>query len=182
MNRKEKAQVVSDLGEKVKGFQAVVLTNYRGLKVEQIDRLRQRLREEKISYHVVKNTLMKLASKGTDLEKLDNYFEGPTAMAISYGDPVLLAKILSEFVKTQPSLEIKVGLIQGKVTSPEEVKALATMPSREVLFGQILGGIQGTASQLVAVIYNAIQQVLGTIQARVDQLSKQTPEETNTAP
>jgi large subunit ribosomal protein L10 len=166
----------------VKGFQAVVLTNYRGLKVEQIDRLRQRLREEKISYHVVKNTLMKLASKGTDLEKLDNYFEGPTAMAISYGDPVLLAKILSEFVKTQPSLEIKVGLIQGKVTSPEEVKALATMPSREVLFGQILGGIQGTASQLGAVIYNAIQQVLGTIQARVDQLSKQTPEETNTAP
>jgi len=182
LNRKEKAQVVSDLGEKVKGFQAVVLTNYRGLKVGQIDRLRQRLREEKISYHVVKNTLMKLASKGTDLEKLDNYFEGPTAMAISYGDPVLLAKILSEFVKTQPSLEIKVGLIQGKVTSPEEVKALATMPSREVLFGQILGGIQGTASQLGAVIYNAIQQVLGTIQARVDQLSKQTPEETNTAP
>jgi len=182
LNRKEKAQVVSDLGEKVKGLQAVVLTNYRGLKVEQIDRLRQRLREEKISYHVVKNTLMKLASKGTDLEKLDNYFEGPTAMAISYGDPVLLAKILSEFVKTQPSLEIKVGLIQGKVTSPEEVKALATMPSREVLFGQILGGIQGTASQLGAVIYNAIQQVLGTIQARVDQLSKQTPEETNTAP
>ncbi len=182
MNRKEKAQVVSDLGEKAKGFQAVVLTNYRGLKVEQINRLRQRLREEKISYHVVKNTLMKLASKGTDLEKLDNYFEGPTAMAISYGDPVLLAKILSEFVKTQPSLEIKVGLIQGKVTSPEEVKALATMPSREVLFGQILGGIQGTASQLGAVIYNAIQQVLGTIQARVDQLSKQTPEETNTAP
>jgi len=182
LNRKEKAQVVSDLGEKVKGFQAVVLTNYRGLKVEQIDRLRQRLREEKISYHVVKNTLMKLASKGTDLEKLDNYFEGPTAMAISYGDPVLLSKILSEFVKTQPSLKIKVGLIQGKVTSPEEVKALATMPSREVLFGQILGGIQGTASQLGAVIYNAIQQVLGTIQARVDQLSKQTPEETNTAP
>ena len=182
MNRKEKAQVVSDLGEKVKGFQAVVLTNYRGLKVEQIGRLRQRLREEKISYHVVKNTLMKLASKGTDLEKLDNYFEGPTAMAISYGDPVLLAKILSEFVKTQPSLEIKVGLIQGKVTSPEEVKALATMPSREVLFGQILGGIQGTASQLGVLIYNAIQQVLGTIQARVDQLSKQTPEETNTAP
>lgn len=182
MNRKEKAQVISDLGERVKGFQAVVLTNYRGLNVDQLNHLRQRLREEKISYHVVKNTLMKLASKGTDLEKLGNYFEGPTAMAISYGDPVLLAKILSEFVKTQPSLEIKVGLIQGKVTSPEEVKALATMPSREVLLGQILGGIQGTASQLGTVIYNAIKQVLGIIQARADQLSKQTPEETNTAP
>jgi len=172
LNRKEKAQVISDLGERVKEFQAVVLTNYRGLNVEQLSQLRQKLREEKISYHVVKNTLMKLASKGTDLEKLDSYFEGPTAMAISYGDPIPLVKILSEFVKAQPSLEIKVGLIQGKVASPEEVKALATMPPREVLFGQLLGGIQGTASQLGAVLYNAIQQVLGILQARVDQLEK----------
>ena len=178
MNRKEKEQTISDLGERIKGFRAVVLTNYRGLNVEQLNRLRQRLREEKISYHVVKNTLMKLASKGTDLEKLNNYFEGPTAIATSYGDPVLLSKILSEFIKTQPSLEIKVGLIQGKVASPEEVKALATMPSREVLFGQILGGIQGPASQLGAVLYRAIQQVLGTIQARADQLSQHAPEET----
>jgi len=172
LNRKEKAQVISDLGERVKEFQAVVLTNYRGLNVEQLSQLRQKLREEKISYHVVKNTLMKLASNGTDLEKLDSYFEGPTAMAISYGDPIPLVKILSEFVKAQPSLEIKVGLIQGKVASPEEVKALATMPPREVLFGQLLGGIQGTASQLGAVLYNAIQQVLGILQARVDQLEK----------
>ncbi len=172
MNRKEKEQAISDLGERVKGFRAAVLTNYRGLNVEQLNHLRQRLREEKISYHVVKNTLMKLASKGTDLEKLGDYFEGPTAIAISYGDPVLLAKILSEFVKTQPSLEIKVGLIQGKVASPEEVKALATMPSRQVLFAQILGGIQGSAIQLGAVIYNAIQQALGIIQARADQLAE----------
>ncbi len=172
MNRKEKEQAISDLGERVKGFRAAVLTNYRGLNVEQLNHLRQRLREEKISYHVVKNTLMKLASKGTDLEKLGDYFEGPTAIAISYGDPVLLAKILSEFVKTQPSLEIKVGLIQGKVASPEEVKALATMPSRQVLFAQILGGIQGSAIQLGAVIYNAIQQAVGIIQARADQLAE----------
>jgi len=172
LNRKEKAEMISDLSERVKGFQAVVLTNYRGLNVEQLSHLRQRLREEKISYHVIKNTLMRLASKGTDLEKLDNYFEGPTAMAVSYGDPVFLVKILSEFIKTQPSLEIKIGLIQGRVTSPQEVKALATMPPREVLFGQVLGGIQATATQLGAVIHNAIQQVLGTLQARVDQLEK----------
>jgi len=174
LNRKEKAELISDLSERVKGFQAVVLTNYRGLNVEQLSHLRQKLREEKISYHVIKNTLMRLASKGTDLEKLDNYFEGPTAMAVSYGDPVPLAKILSEFIKTQPLLEIKIGLIQGKVASPGEVKALATMPPREVLFGQVLGGIQGTATRLGGVIHQAIQQVLGTLQARVDQLEKQT--------
>ena len=172
MNRREKGQVVSDLSEKAKGFQAVVLTNYRGLSVEQLNQLRRRLREERISYHVVKNTLMKLASKGTDLEKLNDYFEGPTAIAISHGDPIPLAKILSDFLKTQPSMEIKVGLIQGRVVLPEEVKALATMPSREVIFGRIMGTLQGPGSHLGGVLYQAIQQVLGMIQARVDQLEK----------
>jgi len=172
LNRKEKENVISDLSRQIEGFKAVVLTDYRGLNVEQIGQLRRRLKEEEISYHVVKNTLIKLASRGTDLEKLNDYFEGPTAMAISYGDPTLLAKILSEFIKTQPSLEIKVGLIQGKVTPPEEVKALASMPPRDVLLAQILGGIQTPAGQLGGVILSALQQVLGVIQARVDQLTE----------
>lgn len=170
MNRKEKGNVVSDLSRQIEGVKAVVLTNYRGLNVEQMNQLRKRLREEKISYHVVKNTLMKRASKGTDLEKLNGYFEGPTAIAISYGDPALLAKILSEFIKTQPSLEIKAGLIQGRVAPPEEVKALATLPPREVLFAQILGEIQTPGGQLGGVLLSLLQQVVGVIQARVDQL------------
>ena len=172
MNRREKEEIVSDLHKKIEQLKAIVLTNYRGLNVEQINLLRQRLRDEKISYHVVKNTLMKLASKGTDLEKLNEYFEGPTAIAISYGNPIVLSKILLDFVKTQPSLEIKVGLIEGKVTPLEELKALASMPSREVLFAQILGGIQIPGGQLGGVLINAVQQVLGLIQARVDQLAK----------
>ena len=88
MNRKEKEQTISDLHKQIEKFQGAVLTHYRGLNVEKMSALRQRFREEKISYHVVKNTLMKIASKGTDLEKLNNYFEGPTALALSYGDPV----------------------------------------------------------------------------------------------
>jgi large subunit ribosomal protein L10 len=177
LNRREKAQVISDLSEKVRGFQAVVLTNYRGLNVEQLNHLRQRLREEKISYHVVKNTLMKLASRGTDLEKLDHYFEGPTAMAISYGDPILLAKILSEFIKTQPSLEIKIGLVQGKVASPEEVKALAMMPSRDTLLAQLLATIQTPASQLLGAILSSFQEFLSVLEGRACQLSQQKNEE-----
>lgn len=172
MNRKEKEQIVSDLCKKIEGYKAVVLTHYRGLNVEQINHLRKRLREEKVSYQVIKNTLMRLASKGTDLEKLNDYFEGPTAIAISYGDPILLAKVLSEFIKTQPSLEIKVGLIEGRVAPPEEVKALATMPSREVLLAQILGGIQMSGGQVVGAILSILQQMLGVIQARVDQMSE----------
>jgi large subunit ribosomal protein L10 len=173
LNRREKEQVVSNLHEQIGQLKAVVLTNYRGLNVEQMNRLRMRLREEKISYSVVKNTMMKLASKGTDLEKLYDYFEGPTAVAICHGDPVPLAKILSEFQKAQPALEIKAGLIEGKVTSPEDVKALASMPSREILLSQILGGIQMAGMQLGGAILNALQEVVSVIQARVDQLTGQ---------
>jgi len=178
LNRKEKEQIVSDLCKKIEGYKAVVLTHYRGLNVEQISQLRKRLREEKVYYHVIKNTLMRLASKGTDLEKLNDYFEGPTAIAISYGDPILLAKVLSEFIKTQPSLEIKVGLIEGRIAPPEDVKALATMPSREVLLAQILGGIQMSGGQVVGAILSILQQMLGVVQARVNQLAESTSSKT----
>jgi large subunit ribosomal protein L10 len=177
LNRTEKGEVIAGFSEKLKGFQAVVLTNYRGLAVEQMNQLRRRLREEKISYQVVKNTLMRLASEGTDLEKLDQYFEGPTAIAIAYDDPVPLAKILSDFVKTQPKLEIKAGLVQGRAVPSDQVKALATMPSREIILGKVLGTVQGPAAQMGGILYNALQQVLGILKARVDQLSQQTPDE-----
>jgi len=178
LNRNEKKKIVFDFSKRVNGVQAVVLTNYRGLNVEQMNVLRRRFREERISYHVVKNTLMKLASKGTDLEKLNNYFEGPTAIAISYEDPVILAKILSDFIKTQPSLEIKVGLIQGKIAPPEEIKALATLPSRDVIFAQILGGIQIVGAQIGTGFLNLLQQIVGVIQARVEQLAGQATSDT----
>ena len=170
MNREEKQHVVSDLQKQIEKVKAVVLTNYRGLKVEQMEHLRRRLREEKISYSVVKNTMMKLASKGTDLEKLNAYFEGPTAIAVCYGDPIPLAKVLTEFQKTQPLLEIKAGLIEGRLASSEEVKSLASMPGKELIFAQILGGIQMPATQVAGAIQAGIQQLLGVLQARVDQL------------
>lgn len=172
MNRNEKKQVVTDFSKKMEGFQSAVLTHYRGLNVEQINTLRRRLREEKISYHVVKNTLIKQAAKGTDLEKLAHYLKGPTAIAISHGDPVPLAKILSEFVKAQPKLEIKVGLIQGRVIPADEIKALAVMPSREILMAQILGGIQAAGQEIAGTLLGGIQQVVRVIQARVDQLTE----------
>lgn len=172
MNRREKEQVISDLHKRTEGYRAVVLTHYRGLKVEQLNQLRRRFREEKISYHVVKNTFMRLAAKGTDLEKLDDYFEGPTAVVITYGDPIPLAKILSEYVKTQPALEIKVGLIEGRVSTPEEVKALATMPSREILLAQVLGAVQMPGAQLAGALLSVPQQLLSLLQSRVEQLEK----------
>jgi len=172
LNKTEKEQVISELHKRVDQFKAVALTNYRGLNVEQMTQLRRRLREEKISYNVVKNTMMKLAAKGTDLEKLNDYFEGPTAVAISYGDPIPLAKILTEFEKTLPALEIRAVLVEGRVIPPAEMKSLASMPPREVIFAQVLGGIQTPAGQLAGTVLSAIQQVLGTLQARADQLTE----------
>ncbi len=91
-------------------------------------------------------------------------------MAVSYGNPITLIKIILDFVKTQPALEIKIGLIEGEVVVPGEMKSLASMPSREVLFAQILGGIQMPAAQVCGTIHGLFQQVLGVLQARVDQL------------
>jgi len=176
LNRKEKEQTISEFSKRLEGVKAVVLAHYRGLNVEQFNQVRKRMRDEKISFHVVKNTLMRLASKGTDLEKLHDYFEGPTAIALSYGDPIPLAKIITEFQKTVPALVIKVGLTEGRVTSPEEVKALASMPSREVLLAQILGGVQAPGNQLGGAMINAIQQLLGVLQARVGQLANSSVE------
>ena len=172
MERREKEQMVADLQKQVEKFKAVVLTHYRGLNVEQMNQLRQRLREEKISFNVVKNTLMKLACKGTDLEKLNDYFEGPTAVAIAHGDPISLAKILSDFQKTHPLLQIKAGLVEGRVTAPEEVKALASMPPREAILAQVLQGIQMPGVQLAGVLTLVLQQGVSVIQARVDQLAE----------
>jgi large subunit ribosomal protein L10 len=152
LNRKEKEQTISELQKQIEQCKGAVLTNFRGLKVEQMNQIRQRLREEKITFHVVKNTLMKLASKGTDLEKISRYFDGPTA------------------IKTQPALEIKIGLIEGEVVVPGEMKGLASLPSREVLFAQILGGIQMPAAQICGTIHGLFQHVLGVLEARVDQL------------
>jgi len=171
LDRREKEQTVSDLQKRIDGYRGVLLANFRGLDVDQMSQIRKRLREEKISFHVVKNTLMKLASRGTDLEKISRYFDGPIAMAVSYGNPVSLIKIILDFVKTQPALEIKVGLIEGAVVAPGEMKSLASLPSREVLFAQVLGGIEMPAAQIGGAIQSLFQQVLGILEARLDQLS-----------
>ena len=177
MNKEEKEQIVSDLRKRVERSKAIVLTGYRGLNVEQVNTLRHRLREEKLSYHVVKNTLIKIAARGTALEKLNDYFQGPTAMVVSYGDPIPLAKVLMEFAKTLPSLEIKAGMIEGRMTPPEGVKALASMPPREVLIGQILGEIQTPGGQLGSALLSLPQQILYVLQARADQLATSSVED-----
>jgi large subunit ribosomal protein L10 len=175
LSREEKEKIVTDLQGQLAHIKAAVVTHYRGLTVEKMEAFRQKLREEKISYHVVKNTLIKKASQGTPLEKLAPYFEGPMAIAMTEGDPVALAKVVTEFLKTPSPLEVRIGLVEGELIPAEGLKSLASLPSREVLLAQVMGGIQMPGGMLAGGIMGMLQELLWTLQARVDQLAAAEP-------
>lgn len=152
MNRNDKEAVVSEVSQRLTRASAVILTDFSGLKVEQMTDLRQKLRDSGSEYLVVKNTLLKLASKGTETESLVQDLTGPNGLGFSYDDPVELAKVLVDFAKDNPKLEIKEGVLDGKVISTAEVTALAKLPSREVLLAQLLGVMNGVARNFVSVL------------------------------
>lgn len=155
-NVEQKAPVVQAIREKIEASQSLVLTDYRGLNVSEVTELRVKLREAGVEFKVLKNTLTKRAAAEVGLEGLDPYLEGPTAIAFGMSDAVAPAKVLSEFAKAHKNLEIKAGVVDGKVIDVDGVKALADLPSREVLLAQVLGGMQtpmyGFAGSLAGVL------------------------------
>jgi len=148
----QKKEVVKELSEKIKNSKAMVFADYRGLTVEQDTELRSALRKAGVDYRVVKNTLTRLAAKENDLDGLDPYFNGPTAMASSDIDPVIPAKVLVEYSKKYDKLELKVGVVEGKIIDVDGIKALADLPPREVLIARALGGFNAPITGLVNVL------------------------------
>lgn len=165
----EKESAVSLIREKLQASQGAVLTDYRGLNVAEVTELRDKLREAKVEFKVVKNTLTKRACSELGIEGLDPYLEGPTAIAFGLEDPVSPAKILSEFAKAHKDLEVKAGLLEGKVIDAEGVKALADLPSREELLAKVLGGmtspLYGFAGSLQGILRNFVY-VLSAVQEK----------------
>ena len=157
MQRKEKEALVAQLHEKFKEAKAAILTDFTGLNVEQITHLRRTLKESATEYTVVKNTLLRRASQNTDIELLAEYFVGPLAIALAYEDPVASAKILTEFSKEQPVLEVKAGVITGTVLTPQDIKALASLPSREVLLAKLLSLLKALPTRLVQALNSPVQ-------------------------
>jgi len=147
MNKDEKVKRVKDL---VRKFQEVpnnmVFTDYKGLTVKEMLSLREELSGKEISYKVIKNRLACLALKESDLKGLDHFFTGPTAIAFSYSDPTIPAKVLSKCSKEYDCLDIKGGFIDGTVLSGEQVMELALIPSREQLLMQLMGQLQAPIS------------------------------------
>jgi large subunit ribosomal protein L10 len=147
-----KQPVVAAIAEDVKDAQSVVLVDYRGLTVAQDTELRKQLREAGVIYKVCKNTMMKRAFEGTDFAGLDEYLEGPSAMAVSKEDATAPARILCNFAKTADKLELKAGVVEGTVDDVAGLTELAQIPSREVLLSRLLGSMQSPIANFARVI------------------------------
>lgn len=138
----KKAQIVQEVSSKLKESVSTVVVDYRGLNVSEVTELRKQLREAGIDFKVYKNTLLRRATAETDLTALDESLVGPTAIAFSNEDVVAPAKILHNFSKEHDALEIKAGVIEGKIATVDEIKALAELPSREGLLSMLLSVLQ----------------------------------------
>jgi large subunit ribosomal protein L10 len=154
--REEKSLIIKEMTERFKQAKAAVLTDYKGLNVAEATKLRRRFRKSDCEFKVAKNTLVRLAAKQAGVEGLDSYLEGPTAIAFSEHDPVAPAKVLFEFIREFKKMEIKAGVLEGRVIDAVVVRKLADLPSREVLLTKVAGGMQAPLYGLVNVLYGTL--------------------------
>lgn len=147
-----KQPIVAEIAELFDGAAAAVVADYRGLTVEQDTELRKKLREAGVSYKVYKNTMIRFAAKGTAFEALEPNLEGPTALAVSKTDATAPARILAEFAKKAEALELKGGVVDGVYYDAKAIKEIATIPSREILLGKLLGSIQSPITNFARVL------------------------------
>lgn len=173
MNIEIKKQFVQKVRERFSKSKVVILTDYKGLDVDAMNELRSRLREAQIEYQVIKNTMLRLASEGTDAELMKDQFVGPSAIAFSYDDPVAPAKILTEFAKDNAKLEIKCGMLNGAVMDLSAIKALSELPSREELLAMVLSAMNAVPTSLVQALNDVPRRMLNVLQAIKDQKEQQ---------
>jgi len=165
----KKQKITEDLHERFSKSAIVVVADYKGLDVSSMNALRRKLREEDIEFQVAKNTLLIRAAKDTEAALIEDYFKGPSAVAFSYTDPVAPAKILAQFAKDNQKLEIKGGVLKNKVLDVDAIKALAKLPSREVLLGQLLSVLNEVPTSFVRTIAEIPRSLLNVLTAIRDQ-------------
>lgn len=173
MKRAEKKALVEVLNKRISEAKVTVLTDYRGLDTVAMGDLRTKLREASVEYCVVKNTLFKRALEGTDMALLTDHVAGPSAIAFSFDDPVAPAKVLIDFSEKNDALEVKVGVLNGKILDAAELNALAKLPSREVLLGQLLSVMNGPARAFVTVLSAVPRDFLGVLNAIKEKKEKE---------
>src|SRR5207302_6790466 len=172
MRRDQKEQVVEELTARLKSAETLLVADYRGLTMPQIDALRTRLLESGARFTVVKNTLTRRAAEAAGADALLTLLEGPTAIAFleADGDMLAAAKALADMARESKILAIRGGVLQGKVVSAEEVETLAALPSIEILRGQVLGAIVAPVNALLGLVTAPLQNLYGLLDARIEQL------------
>ena len=169
--KEQKAEQVELLTEKLKKAKVAVLTDYRGLTVSQMQELRGKLRGSDVEYRVVKNTIARRAAEAAGVAGLQAELEGPVGIAFGYDDLSLPPRLITEWVRTtRLKLDVKGGLAEGRVLSPDQVKQLSELPSRESLIAQLLGTLQSPVGQLVGIMQTPLQQLLGVLEAYKNKL------------
>jgi large subunit ribosomal protein L10 len=169
LKKTDKEKIVADLHQRLTRSQAVFVTDFTGLNVESINKLRRDLKQRGDEYRVVKKTLLRRASQETPVSAIEDLLVGPCGITISYGDPVASAKLLADFAKDREKFAFRGGVLQGRPISSEEVGQLAKMPSREVILGQLLSALVAVPTGLVSTLSAIIQKFLLTLKAVEDQ-------------
>lgn len=166
--KEEKVKAVEELKDMFSRSSSAILTDYRGLNVADMTELRKKLKEQEIEFKVVKNNLARIAIQDYDYD-IDEFLKGPTAIAFSYEDPVAPAKVLVDFAKAHKELEIKAGVVEGKVAGVDVIKDLAKMPPREQLLASAVGAIQSPLYGIVGVLQGTLRDFVYTLQSIQDQ-------------
>ena len=172
MKKEDKERVVAELTERLRTSETLIVADYRGLTMPQIDELRTKLLEQGARFSVVKNTLTRRAAEAAGAEALLAMLEGPTAIAFleSDGDPVAVAKALADAARTTRVLTIRGGLLEGRPMEAAAVEELAKLPPADVLRGQVLGAITAPLTAIVGLFTAPLQDLYGLLDARIEQL------------
>ncbi len=172
ISKQRKAELVAQYVEQLKQSQGLILTDYRGLSVVDMDNIRRAMRPIGGRFQVVKNRLLALALKEVELSLPEEWLVGPTAIGFCYNEVPPVAKALTDAAKDMGTLHIKGGVLDASAIEAEQVRAIADLPPREVLLAQALGTINAPASQMAGVIASSIRQVLNVLQAYVDKVQE----------
>jgi len=175
MQRSEKERVVAELAERLRSAETLMVADYRGLTMPEIDELRTRLLEAGARFTVVKNTLTKLAAEEAGTKDVLELIDGPTAIAFleADGDPVAAAKVLNETARARDVLVIRGGILEGVVVGDDDIKRLAALPAAEVLQAQLVGAVAAPLTTVVGLFAAPLRDLVGVIDARIRQLEEQ---------
>jgi large subunit ribosomal protein L10 len=165
MNKTERQTTVETLAEQLRSSPNVYVTDFTGLNVLRMTEFRRRLRAAGVTYVVVKNTLAQRALAANQVTSLDEHLAGPTGLILAGKDPVIAAKVLTDFAREFEKPTIKVGLVDGKPVTPEQVQRLATLPTKDVLLSQLAGALQAPLAQFAGVMNGMLYQVIGALEA-----------------